>query len=133
MAPFIPSGPGVRTSSAPNAASSLRRSTLIVSGMVRMRRYPRAAATKASAIAGIAARRLDDDRVLLQESSLLRGLDHGHADTVLDAAARIEVLQLCQNLRAEPRAELANRTSGVFPTSSVILRAIFAMRHPSSL
>ncbi len=34
-APFMPSLPGVRTSSAPKARSSARRSLLIVSGMVR--------------------------------------------------------------------------------------------------
>ncbi len=35
IAPFIPSAPGVRTSSAPSARRSLRRSIDIVSGMVR--------------------------------------------------------------------------------------------------
>ncbi len=49
-APFIPSAPGVRTSSAPKIARSCLRSMLIVSGMVRIRRYPLAAATKARAI-----------------------------------------------------------------------------------
>ena len=38
MAPFIPSAPGVSTSSAPRALRSLRRSTLMVSGIVRMSR-----------------------------------------------------------------------------------------------
>jgi len=37
IAPVMPSGPGVRTSFAPNAASTFRRSRLIVSGMVSMR------------------------------------------------------------------------------------------------
>ena len=37
MAPFIPSVPGVRTSSAPYALSSVLLSVLMVSGMVRMR------------------------------------------------------------------------------------------------
>ena len=36
IAPFIPLGPGVSTSSAPKASSSTRRSRLIVSGIVRM-------------------------------------------------------------------------------------------------
>ena len=35
IAPFMPSAPGVRTICAPNAASSFRRSMLIVSGIVR--------------------------------------------------------------------------------------------------
>ena len=37
-APFMPSAPGVNTSLAPKACSRARRSILIVSGMVRMRR-----------------------------------------------------------------------------------------------
>ncbi len=49
-APFMPSGPGVRTISAPNARISARRSTLIVSGIVMTTRYPRAAPTRASAM-----------------------------------------------------------------------------------
>ena len=50
IAPFIPLGPSVRMSRAPRILSSLRRSLLIVSGMVRMSLSPLAAATKASAI-----------------------------------------------------------------------------------
>ena len=38
MAPFMPSAPGVRISSAPKARSSLRRSWLTVSGMIRVQR-----------------------------------------------------------------------------------------------
>mmetsp|Transcript_15667 Transcript_15667/g.28246 ORF Transcript_15667/g.28246 Transcript_15667/m.28246 type:complete len:285 (-) Transcript_15667:326-1180(-) len=41
---------GVRTTSAPNASNIIRRSTLIVSGMVRMHRYPRSRAMNARAI-----------------------------------------------------------------------------------
>eukprot|EP00975_Prorocentrum_lima_P061545 12880531-Prorocentrum_lima.AAC.1 len=36
IAPFIPSAPGVRTNSAPKAFKRLRRSTLIVSGIVNI-------------------------------------------------------------------------------------------------
>jgi hypothetical protein len=38
MAPFMPFGPSVSTSSAPSSRSILRRSCDIVSGMVRMSR-----------------------------------------------------------------------------------------------
>ncbi len=38
IAPFIPSGPGVRITSAPRSFRTLRRSIDIVSGIVRMRR-----------------------------------------------------------------------------------------------
>ncbi len=50
MAPFMPFGPSVRTTRAPRILRSLRRSVLIVSGMVRMSLRPLAAATKASAM-----------------------------------------------------------------------------------
>jgi len=50
MAPFIPSFPGVRTSSAPRCLRSFLLSTLMVSGMVRISRYFLAAQTKARAI-----------------------------------------------------------------------------------
>ncbi len=50
MAPFIPSAPGVSTSSAPYARSRLRRSILIVSGITRMALRPLAAATIARPI-----------------------------------------------------------------------------------
>ena len=50
MAPFIPLVPSVRTSSAPYAFKMFRRSTLMVSGMVRMILYPLAAAIDARPI-----------------------------------------------------------------------------------
>ncbi len=50
IAPFIPFGPSVRTNRAPRTLSSLRRSIVIVSGIVRMSFKPFAAATNASAI-----------------------------------------------------------------------------------
>ncbi len=50
MAPPMPSGPGVRISSAPYARSSIRRSLLIVSGMVSTILMPRAAHTIARAM-----------------------------------------------------------------------------------
>ncbi len=48
--PGIPSPPGVRINSAPNALSIIRRSTDIVSGIVSVSRYPLAAHTNASAM-----------------------------------------------------------------------------------
>jgi len=50
IAPFIPSVPGVRTNFAPSMANSVRRSSDMVSGIVKINLYPLAAATKASAI-----------------------------------------------------------------------------------
>src|ERR1035438_5294619 len=50
IAPFMPSVAGVRTSLAPSNASKVRRSALMLSGIVKMSLYPLAAATKASAM-----------------------------------------------------------------------------------
>ena len=50
MDPAMPCAPSVSTRLAPNALSTLRRSTDMVSGMVSVMGYPRAAATKARAI-----------------------------------------------------------------------------------
>src|ERR1035441_9886051 len=50
MEPAIPSEPSVRIRLAPSALSTLRRSTDMLSGMVRVMGYPRAAATNARAI-----------------------------------------------------------------------------------
>ena len=50
MAPFMPSDPSVKTSSAPYARMRLRRSSDMVSGIVMMRRMPRAAAMAARPI-----------------------------------------------------------------------------------
>ena len=50
MAPGIPLAPSVRISSAPNAFSNRRRSSDIVSGIVRINGYPRDAATNARAM-----------------------------------------------------------------------------------
>ena len=48
MAPFMPAAPGVSSNFAPNALSRLRRSWLIVSGIVRMTLYPLLRPTQAS-------------------------------------------------------------------------------------
>ena len=50
MAPFMPFSPSVSTTRAPRILSILRRSTVIVSGIVRISLIPFAAATNASAI-----------------------------------------------------------------------------------
>ena len=50
IAPFIPSDPGVRTNSAPNAFKRFLLSKLIVSGIVNINLYPFAAETNAKAI-----------------------------------------------------------------------------------
>ena len=51
-------------------------------------------AGEGQADAGVAAGRLDDGRVLVDLAVALGGVDHGHADAVLDRPERIEALQL---------------------------------------
>ena len=50
IAPGIPLGPGVKTISAPSIFNNTRRSTDIVSGIVKIKRYPLAAQINARAI-----------------------------------------------------------------------------------
>ena len=94
MAPFMPFSPGVSTTSAPNALSSRRRSRLMVSGMVTIELVAAGGAGEGQADAGVAAGRLDDGGVLVDLAVALGGVDHGHADAVLDRPERVEVLQL---------------------------------------
>ena len=56
--------------------------------------------------AGVAAGRLDDQRILGDTAILLGRLDHGDADPVLNAAAGIEGLQLCHHRGLQPRGHL---------------------------
>ena len=51
--------------------------------------------------AGVAARRLDDRATLAERAGPLRGLDHAEADPVLDATARVQVLELRQDGRVD--------------------------------
>ena len=50
---------------------------------------------------GVAAGRFDDDRAGLERAAFLCVVDHGKGDSVLDAASRIEILQLCVNICAQ--------------------------------
>src|SRR5262249_14892962 len=49
----------------------------------------------------VAARRLDDRATRRERALALGGLDHRAADAILDAAARIEILELRPHLRAD--------------------------------
>ena len=48
--------------------------------------------------AGITGSRLDDDGIGLQQTLLLRVVDHSLGNTILHAAGRVEVFQLAQHL-----------------------------------
>ena len=76
---------------------------------------------------GVAAGRLDDRRApWLDQALALGGLDHRQTDAILDAAARIERLDLRENLRAACPSG-GNRVSctiGVLPTYAAMLVGI---------
>ncbi len=77
----------------------MRRSLLIVSGMVSTQLVAARRADEGQGDAGVAAGRLQDDRVRLDLAGLLGGVDHGHADPVLDAVGRVVELQLGDHVR----------------------------------
>src|ERR1700690_3828733 len=86
MAPVMPSAAGVSTSSAPRKRSSLRRSMLIESGVVRRGGAEPVAARRADegqCDAGVAAGRLDDHRIVVDFPRRLGGVEHADADAVL--------------------------------------------------
>ena len=67
--------------------------------------------------AGVAARGLDDRGAAGLDAALgLGGLDHRHADAVLDRAARVEHLELGEDLAAGSAASRVSCTIGVRPT-----------------
>jgi hypothetical protein len=117
----MPSVPGVSTSLAPSIASSVRRSSDIVSGIVKINLVTLGRRDERQRDAGVAAGRLDDDGVLLENAALFGVLDHRHADAVLDAAQRIEKFALEQDGGVQPAVTLFNLTSGVRPTVSTML------------
>src|ERR1700761_4016781 len=124
IAPGMPSGPGVSTSSAPYARSSIRRSTLIVSGIVSAHRYPRAAHTMASAMPVLP---------LVGSRMMVSGLISPAFSAASIMATPIRSLTLPAGLKdsslaatsaTAPAVTRRNRTRGVFPVSSVMSLAM---------
>ncbi|MBT9162661.1 MAG: hypothetical protein DDT27_01220 [Dehalococcoidia bacterium] len=124
IAPFIPSAPGVSTSSAPKADKSCLRSRDMVSGMVRISRYPRAAQTKARAMPVLP----------LVGSTITVSLlisPFSSASTIIDTPMRSFTLLMglkdssfATTSASNPSVMRFNLTSGVFPISSVESRAM---------
>src|SRR3954469_21268263 len=121
--PFIPWAAGVRTISAPRNASILRRSTDIDSGITSFNRYPRDAATKASAMP-----------VLPEVGSIntVSGLITPAFSIATTIAAPMRSLTLAAGLKYSSFAsmialaactagKLRNRTIGVSPIASTML------------
>ena len=111
-------------SSAPYARSSMRRSRLIVSGMVSTHRYPRAAHTMARAIPVLP---LVGSRMIV--SGLIRPACS--AASIMDTPMRSFTLpaglndsSLAATSATAPAVTRRSRTSGVFPISSVMSSAI---------
>ena len=135
MAPFMPSAPGVRTSSAPRAFSRFLRSTLMVSGMVKINLYPRDAATKA---------RPTPVFPLVGSIMSVPGLIFPSASAASIIANAILSLTLPNGLKyssfatigdASPASLLYrfNANNGVFPIRSVSFCAILLIQSPSCL
>ena len=124
MAPGMPSAPGVRMSSAPYARSSMRRSRLIVSGIVSTQRYPRAAHTIARAMPVFP---LVGSRMIV--SGLIRPACS--AASIMDTPMRSFTLpaglkdsSLAATSATAPAVTRRSRTSGVCPISCVMSSAI---------
>ncbi len=127
MAPFMPSVPGVSTSFAPSMASNVRRSSDMVSGIVRINLYPLAAATNASAmpvlplvgsmmtVSFLSTPRLSASSIMaipMRSLTLPSGLKNSH---------------LRRMVASTPAVTLFNWTNGVPPTVSTILLKMRAM------
>ena len=103
MAPGMPLGPSVRTSFAPSATSSLRRSMLIVSGMVSVERVAAGGGDEGQGDAGVAAGGLDELLAGAEDASLETSRAADHVRRVLPALARE------RHRRRAPRAGGAGR------------------------
>ncbi len=99
-----PTAVGVITTSAPYARSIEIFSWLILSGMTKMQPVALLAAARASPTPVLPGGRLDDRPARLELPVALGRLDHREADAVLDRAARVEVLELGEDARADPPA-----------------------------
>mmetsp|Transcript_57218 Transcript_57218/g.136435 ORF Transcript_57218/g.136435 Transcript_57218/m.136435 type:complete len:388 (+) Transcript_57218:348-1511(+) len=126
IAPFIPIPAGVRTSLAPRARKSTRRSRDMLSGMQSTSSYPRAAATMASATPvlpevgstrvvspGLISPRFSADSIIASPMRSFTEL-HGCIDSIF---SRISALH-------SPWISLGRRRSGVRPITSVMSLAI---------
>ena len=93
----MPAAPSVSTRLAPSAFSTFRRSTDMVSGMVRVMGYPRAAATNARAIPVLPLVGSIISLPGLQDAALLRVPHHGRADPALHRIGRVAAFDLGQD------------------------------------
>src|SRR5882724_3673319 len=129
MAPFMPFGPSVRMTRAPRILSSLRRSMLIVSGIVRMSLRPLAAATNASAmpvlpLVGSIRTVLLLTLPLLIASSIM---EKPMRSFTLESGLKSSSLSTMSARTPCAAAVRLRRTSGVLPMVSVMSLWIFAM------
>jgi hypothetical protein len=131
-APFMPWGAGVSTSSAPNAFRSFRRSMLMLSGMVRMQRYPLKAAMNASPMPVLP---------LVGSTMTPPGFKSPRFSPSSIMARAIRSFTLESGLRDSsftttsafmPAVSLFKRTSGVLPMSSRMFDLMFIAPSPWS-
>jgi len=122
MAPRMPFEPSVRTSLAPRILKSLRRSRLIVSGMVNTSFKPRAAATKASAmpvfplVGSISTESLS----MRPEASASSIIATPMRSLTLESGLKNSSLSRMSATAPWARAVRWSRTSGVLPMVSVM-------------
>ena len=128
----MPFAPSVRTSSAPYDFRMLRRSTLMVSGIVRMIRYPFAAAIAARPIPV-----LPDVGSIMTEPSFNRPFSS--ASSIIAFAIRsftlpagLKYSSFTRTVASSPSSfsMFATSTSGVFPISPNVPLYMFAMTLP---
>ncbi len=99
IAPFIPFAPSVSTRRAPRTLRILRALGRHRLGHREDELQPLGRRDERERDARVAARRLDEHRVLVDAAALQGVVDHGEADPVLDAREGVEELQLEQDLR----------------------------------
>ena len=129
IAPFIPFVPSVRTTSAPYAFTMLRRSTLMVSGIVRIIRYPFTVAAAASPIpvfpeVGSMITEPSFKRPFASASSII-----AFAIRSLTLPAGLKDSTFAISFACSPSFSSIrfSSTSGVFPTRSRMLSYTFAI------
>ena len=132
MAPVIPSAPSVRTISAPYAFRIFLRSTLIVSGIVRISRYPSAAAIEASPIPVLPeVGSINTAPSFKRPRSLAsRIIAFAIRSFTLPAGLRYSSFNKIRTSRPNPLSRFPASRSGVLPTSSNTLSKILIQNPP---
>ena len=125
----MPSAPGVRTRLAPSAFSRLRRSRLMVSGMVSINLYPLAAETKASPtpVFPLVGSMMVAPGFRIPFSSASSIIARATRSFTLPAGLKYSSFPISLAFNPLLALKLENSNRGVFPTRSVSFFATFAI------